>query len=1022
MQSKGAIKLVAILIALACIYQLSFTWATRNQEKKAKVYAAAAVEAEKVSPAFALVPELEKSFYLDSLNLAKERFYLDSITAEKVFLGFTYKQIKEKEINLGLDLRGGMNVMLEVKVYDLVNALSGYNKDPLFAQAMNQAQANMANSRTDFITLFAQEWDKVAPGKRLSSIFGTYEMKDRITAESTNAEVIDVIREEAESAISNSFNVLRNRIDRFGVTQPNIQKLGNSGRILVELPGVKDPERVRKLLQGTASLEFWETYENKEIYQYLAEADNAIKNLMDETSVMPAVSDSAIAKDTTATAVSDSAKVAQELLAGITTDSLSMDEAAIAKQNPLFYLLNPNVAQGQLMQGACIGRAHYRDTAKIGSWLRLPQIQAIFPADMKPMWSVKAIDQSNTIFELVAIKANTRDGRAPLDGGVITDARRAFGNNSAVPEVSMTMNAEGARVWATMTANNVGRQIAIVLDGMVYSYPVVNGEIPGGQSSISGNFTIEEADDLANVLKSGKLPAPAKIVQDTVVGPSLGSESINAGLISFVIAFLLVLVYMILFYNGAGMVANIALLSNVLFLFGALTSFGAVLTLPGIAGIVLTLGMAVDANVIIYERIKEELRAGKGLGLAIADGYKNAYSAIIDGNLTTIITGIVLAVFGSGPVQGFATTLVIGIITSLITSIFVSRLIFEWRLKRKKNITFDNKYTRNILQNTKVDFVSIRKYAYIFSVSAMIIGGGFIVVKGFSYGVDFTGGRTYVVRFDKEVSTEDVRAAVLAEFQEGIEVKQFGGANQMKITTKFMIENDDPETDKLVDGKLYNALNGLYAAAISYDEFTSTTDNPNGIIQSEKVGPTIADDIKRDAMIAIAFALLAIFLYIAARFRNWSWGSGGVIALAHDAVFTMGFFSIFTGILPFSLDVDQTFIAAILTIIGYSINDTVIIFDRIREYRTLYPKRDLRTNINEALNSTLARTMNTAGTTLVVMIAIAIFGGEVIRGFSVALIIGIVIGTYSSIFIASNVVYDIVSKREAKAKAKELKK
>ena len=1022
MQSKGAIKLVAILIALACIYQLSFTWATRNQEKKAKVYAAAAVEAEKVSPAFALVPELEKSFYLDSLNLAKERFYLDSITAEKVFLGFTYKQIKEKEINLGLDLRGGMNVMLEVKVYDLVNALSGYNKDPLFAQAMNQAQANMANSRTDFITLFAQEWDKVAPGKRLSSIFGTYEMKDRITAESTNAEVIDVIREEAESAISNSFNVLRNRIDRFGVTQPNIQKLGNSGRILVELPGVKDPERVRKLLQGTASLEFWETYENKEIYQYLAEADNAIKNLVDETSVMPAVSDSAIAKDTTATAVSDSAKVAQELLAGITTDSLSMDEAAIAKQNPLFYLLNPNVAQGQLMQGACIGRAHYRDTAKIGSWLRLPQIQAIFPADMKPMWSVKAIDQSNTIFELVAIKANTRDGRAPLDGGVITDARRAFGNNSAVPEVSMTMNAEGARVWATMTANNVGRQIAIVLDGMVYSYPVVNGEIPGGQSSISGNFTIEEADDLANVLKSGKLPAPAKIVQDTVVGPSLGSESINAGLISFVIAFLLVLLYMILFYNGAGMVANIALLSNVLFLFGALTSFGAVLTLPGIAGIVLTLGMAVDANVIIYERIKEELRAGKGLGLAIADGYKNAYSAIIDGNLTTIITGIVLAVFGSGPVQGFATTLVIGIITSLITSIFVSRLIFEWRLKRKKNITFDNKYTRNILQNTKVDFVSIRKYAYIFSVSAMIIGGGFIVVKGFSYGVDFTGGRTYVVRFDKEVSTEDVRAAVLAEFQEGIEVKQFGGANQMKITTKFMIENDDPETDKLVDGKLYNALNGLYAAAISYDEFTSTTDNPNGIIQSEKVGPTIADDIKRDAMIAIVFALLAIFLYIAARFRNWSWGSGGVIALAHDAVFTMGFFSIFTGILPFSLDVDQTFIAAILTIIGYSINDTVIIFDRIREYRTLYPKRDLRTNINEALNSTLARTMNTAGTTLVVMIAIAIFGGEVIRGFSVALIIGIVIGTYSSIFIASNVVYDIVSKREAKAKAKELKK
>ena len=1019
MQSKGAIKLVAILIALACIYQLSFTWATRNQEKKAKVYAVAAVEAERVSPAFALVSELEKPFYLDSLRLAKERFYLDSITAEKVFLGFTYKQIKEKEINLGLDLRGGMNVMLEVKVYDLVNALSNYNNNPLFVQAMGQAQANMASSRTDFITLFAEEWDKVAPGQRLSQIFGTYEMRDRIKPETSNSDVITVIREEAESAISNSFNVLRNRIDRFGVTQPNIQKLGNSGRILVELPGVKDPERVRKLLQGTASLEFWETYENKEIYQYLAEADNSIKNMLaDVEAVTP------VQEDTTAVAaeVSDSAKVAQELIAGITTDSLSMDEAAVAKQNPLFFLLNPNVSQGQLLPGACIGRAHYRDTAKIGTWLRLPQIQAIFPADLRPMWSVKPIDASNTIFELVAIKANTRDGRAPLDGGVVTDARRAFGNNSAVPEVSMAMNAEGARIWATMTANNIGRQIAIVLDGMVYSYPVVNGEIPGGQSSISGNFTIEEADDLANVLKSGKLPAPAKIVQDTVVGPSLGSESINAGLISFVIAFLLVLVYMILFYNGAGLVANIALLSNVLFLFGALTSFGAVLTLPGIAGIVLTLGMAVDANVIIYERIKEELRAGKGLGLAITDGYKNAYSAIIDGNLTTIITGIVLAVFGSGPVQGFATTLVIGIITSLITSIFVSRLIFDWRLKRKKNITFDNKYTRNFLQNTTIDFVAMRKYAYIFSISVTVIGLAFIFTKGFSYGVDFTGGRTYVVRFDQEVSTENVRSAVLAEFEEGIEVKQFGGANQMKVTTKYMIDSDDAETDKIVDGKLYNALNVLYANGITYEEFTSTTDNPNGIIQSEKVGPTIADDIKRDAVIAIVFALFAIFLYIAARFRNWSWGTGGVVALLHDAIFTMSFFSIFTGILPFSLDVDQTFIAAILTIIGYSINDTVVIFDSIREYKTLYPKRDLKSNINEALNSTLARTINTGGTTLVVMLAIAIFGGEVIRGFSVALIIGIVIGTYSSIFVGTPIVYDIVSKREEKAKAKELRK
>lgn len=1014
MQSKGAIKFVAILIALACLYQLSFTWATRHQENKAKEYASVAVEAGKSTPAYAEIPELYKPAYLDSLLIAKERFYLDSITAEKVFLGFTFKEVKEKELNLGLDLRGGMNVMLEVKVYDLVHALANHSTNPVFLQAMNDAQANMASSRADFITLFAESWDKVAPGQRLSQVFGTYEMRDKIKPETTNSEVITIIRAEAESAISNSFNVLRNRIDRFGVTQPNIQKMGNSGRILVELPGVKDPERVRKLLQGTASLEFWETYENPEVYQFLVEANNTIKSLLADAGTADTTVIAGAAADSTK-ALSDSAMVAKELLAGVVqTDSLSGDDIAMAKENPLFFVLNPSVAQGQLLPGACIGRAHYKDTAKIGSWMRLPQIQALFPADFRPLWTVKAVDPSNVIYELVAIKANTRDGRAPLDGGVVTDANRSFGNNSAVPEVDMAMNAEGARIWATMTANNIGRQIAIVLDGMVYSYPRVNNEITGGRSNISGQFSIEEADDLANVLKSGKLPAPARIVQDTVVGPSLGSESINAGLISFVLAFLLVLTYMALYYHGAGLVANIALLANVVFLFGALVSFGAVLTLPGIAGIVLTLGMAVDANVIIYERIKEELRAGKGLGLAIADGYKHAYSAIIDGNLTTIITGIILAIFGSGPVQGFATTLVMGIITSLITSIFISRLIFEWRLKNKKNITFDNKYTRNFLHNTKIDFVYLRKYAYIFSISVTIIGLAFMMTKGFSYGVDFTGGRTYVIRFDKDVTTESVRAAVLNEFNEGIEVKQFGSANQMKVTTKFMIEDNSPETDQIVDTKIYNSVKGLYAKPISYSEFISTTDNPNGIIQSEKVGPTIADDIKRDAVLAIVLALLAIFLYIAARFRNWSWGIGGVVSLLHDAIFTMSFFSIFTGILPFSLDVDQTFIAAILTIIGYSINDSVVIFDRIREYRTLYPKRELSININEALNSTLSRTLNTGGTTLVTMLAIAFFGGEVIRGFAVALIIGIIIGTYSSIFVGTPIVYDMAKKQDNK--------
>lgn len=1011
MQNKGAISIVAFLIALASLYQLSFTWATRHNEKKAAAYANAAVEAEKKTPAFQEVSDLDKAFYLDSLYNVKERFYIDSITSEKVFLGFTYKEIKEKEVNLGLDLKGGMNVMLEVKLADLVVALSNNNESPKFLEALNDAEKSSVDSRSDFITLFAESWDKVAPGQRLSQIFGTYEMRDKIKPETSNADVIKVIRSEAESAISNSFNVLRNRIKRFGVTQPNIQKIGSTGRILVELPGVKEPERVRKLLQGTASLEFWETYENSEIYPYLEEANKVIKDLQsasagnDSTAVVQAVADSA------------QKSAADTLLKDITAskDSLSVNEANYKTNFPLFYLLNPSTSgQGQLAKGACVGRAHYKDTAEIGYLLRTPQVKDLFPADLRLLWTVKPIDEGSVYYELVAIKASTRDGKAPLDGGVITDANRSFGNTGGSPEVDMSMNAEGARIWATLTANNIGKQIAVVLDGMVYSYPVVNQEITGGSSRISGNFTMTEADDLANVLKSGKLPAPARIVQEAVVGPSLGSESINAGLISFAIAFLLVLAYMIFFYHGAGLAASAALMTNVIFLFGALVSFGEVLTLPGIAGIVLTLGMAVDANVIIYERIKEELRAGKGLRLAIADGYSNAYSAIIDGNLTTIITGVILAIFGSGPVQGFATTLVIGIITSLITSIFISRLIFEARLAKNKPISFDNRLTRDFLRNTKIDFVKLRKYAYIFSISVTIIGLASIFTKGFSYGVDFTGGRTYVVRFDKDVTSADVRKAVIDEFKEGVEVKQFGAGSQMKITTKYLIENNSPETDKIVDTKLYNALKGLFATSLTYEEFVATTDNPNGIISSEKVGPTIANDIKRDAVIAIIFALIAIFVYIAARFRNWSWGTGGLVALVHDAIFVISFFSIFSGILPFSLDVDQTFIAAVLTIIGYSINDSVVIFDRIREYKVLHPKRALDININEALNSTLSRTVNTGGTTLVVLLAIAIFGGEVIRGFSVALIVGVLIGTYSSIFVGTPIVYDMFKRKEKK--------
>ncbi|MDD4655973.1 MAG: protein translocase subunit SecDF [Bacteroidales bacterium] len=1021
MQSKGAIRLVAILIALACIYQLSFTWATKHQESKAKEYAQHAVELEESSPAFSLISDLDKAFYLDSLERVKERYYIDSITAEKVFLGFTYKEIKEKEINLGLDLKGGMNVMLEVSVPELVISLSENSENPLFLQAMEVAKSNLSPSKTDFINLFGEAWEEVAPGQRMSQVFGTYEMRDRIKPETTNAEVLKVIRQESESAISNSFNVLRNRIRRFGVSQPNIQKIGGTGRILVELPGVKEPARVRKLLQGTASLEFWETYENSEVYPFLVEVNTAVKEMLDLQK------DEELEKETATETTADEAQAldptkteADELLSEIQQeDSLSGADAKIAEQNPFFFALNPSVAQGQLMPGPVVGRAHYRDTAKIGAWLRSNQVLSILPPDLKLMWGVKPVDDAGIIFELIAIKSTTRDGKAPLDGGVITDASKAFAPTSGQPEVDMAMNAEGSRIWASMTANNIGRSIAIVLDGLVYSYPRVNSEISGGRSQISGQFTVTEADDLANVLKSGKLPAPARIIQEAVVGPSLGSESINAGLISFVIAFLLVLIYMLLFYNGAGMVANVALLTNVLFLMGALVSFGAVLTLPGIAGIVLTLGMAVDANVIIYERIKEELRAGKALRLAVTDGYKNAYSAIVDGNLTTIITGIVLAIFGSGPVQGFATTLVIGIITSLITSIFITRLLFDWRLNKNKNITFDNNIVRNFLQNTKIDFVGIRKYAYIFSIAVIVISLGFIFGKGFTYGVDFTGGRTYVVRFDQEVTVADARTVLLDEFDESIEVKQFGGGSQMKITTKYMIEDNSEETDAIVDGKIYNALKGMFSYEMSLEDFTATTDNPNGIVSSEKVGPTIADDIKRDALIAVIIALIAIFAYIAARFRNWTWGTGGLIALLHDAIFTLGFFAIFSGILPFSLDVDQTFIAAILTIIGYSINDTVVIFDRIREFRVIYPKRELKENINDALNSTLSRTFNTSLTTMVVLLSIAIFGGEVIRGFAVALSVGILVGTYSSIFIASPVVYDLYAKTVGK---KELSK
>ena len=1002
MQSKGAIRFVAILLLLASLWQLSFTLVTNVQEKKAQEYAENKAAAAMQTAEFSKVAEADQAFWLDSLMKNESRWYLDSISSEKIYFGYTFKDVKSKAINLGLDLKGGMNVMLQVQLKDLVKALAGGNEAPEFTKALALAQERSVNSRLDYITLFADAWKETSNGMPLAQIFGTYELRDKIGPESTDEQVIEVIRAEAESAVSNSFNVLRNRIDRFGVTQPNIQKLGNSGRILVELPGVKEPERVRKLLQGTASLEFWATYDNAEIEAYLAEANATLAQLLGDEEV-----------------VAEEAKAEEDILAQELqqneTDAAAM--AAYKKQNPLFAVLQPSGARGN----ACIGYAHYADTAKINKYFAMPQIKSLFPVEFKPMWAVKAspyIPGGNT-FELVAIKATSRDGKAPLDGGVVTDARVQYGNTGGNPEVSMSMNGEGASVWARMTGDNIGKQIAIVLDGMVYSYPMVNSKIEGGSSQITGNFTLEEAEDLANVLKSGKLPAPATIIQEQVVGPSLGAESINAGLISFVIAFLLVLLYMLLFYQGAGLVADIALLCNVVLLFGTLVSFGAVLTLPGIAGLVLTLGMAVDANVIIYERVKEELRAGKGLSKAIADGYSNAYSAIIDGQITTLLTGIVLFVFGSGPVQGFATTLIIGIITSVLTSIFITRIIFDDRVSKGKNVTFDNKLTRNFLQNTHVDFLGKKKIAYLVSGALIVISLVSIFTKGFTYGVDFTGGRTYVVRFDQSVSAEEVRAAAIAEFDGAVEVKQFGGESQMKITTQYLVEDESTDADAEVESKLYNALGGFFANELTFAEFTSTLDNPNGIISSDKVGPTIANDITRSAIIAVIIALFVIFGYIAVRFSGWTWGLGGVVGLAHTALIVIGFFSLFSGILPFSLDIDQTFIAAILTIIGYAINDTVVIFDRIREYKELHPKADFKTNVNAALNSTLSRTMNTSLTTLVTMLAIAIFGGEVIRGLAVALILGIVIGTYASIFIATPIMFDVTKKAEKKANKAE---
>ena len=1028
MQNRGAIKAIAIILAIACAYQLSFTFVARNIEKKAARYA--------------------EGFPVE-LQQERQQSYLDSIKSQKVFLGFTYKQVKEREINLGLDLKGGMNVMLEISVEDVVRALSNDSQDPIFNAALSQARSEQKNSAEDFITLFSRAYADLSGNAPLALIFNTQELREKITPTSTNEQVIRVLREEAESAIDNSFNVLRSRIDRFGVTQPNIQKIGASGRILVELPGVKEPERVRKLLQGTASLEFWLTYNNTEIFPMLEQANAVVKELQKASDAAAAGEEQQALQDTevvdvteitdgqvTEVAVSEES-AEQDLLAELENrpDAAAMTGAdeAVMDEFPLFAKLSPALSEtGQIMNGPVIGYAKSYDTAAVNSMLNTPQVRMLLPRDVKLMWGVKPIDPAETTYELYAIKANTRDGKAPLDGSAVADAKGDFAEQGSAAEVSMTMTPTGAKTWARMTADNIGEFIAIVLDGYVYSAPRVNSEIPNGRSSISGQFTIQEAKDLANVLKSGKLPAPARITQEAVVGPSLGQESINSSMISFVIAFCCVLIYMMLFYNKAGMVASIALVANLFFLFGVLASFGAVLTLPGIAGIVLTMGMAVDANVLIYERVKEELRGGKGLSLAMNEGYKNAMSAIIDSNVTTIITGIVLFVFGNGPVQGFATTLIIGILTSLFTSLFITRLIFTGMLSRGKNIRFSNKWSENFLQNVHVNFLGIRKWAYGVSLLLIVIAAVSLMTRGLNYGVEFSGGRTFVIRFDQVISDNDVRYALDQTFMsddvegdaayKSFEVKQFGSEAQMqkRITTQYKYDDDSQDANTTVERLMYEALAPLFATPLTFEEFHSTATNPYGIISADMVGPSVASDITRNSFIAVFIGLFAIGIYIIIRFRRWQWGAGSVIALAHDAFLTIGVFSLFYGILPFSMEVNQSFIAAILTIIGYSINDKVVVFDRIREYMGLYPKRSMFDNINNAINHTLSRTINTSATTFVVLLAIFLFGGEVIRGFVFALMFGIVIGTLSSIFLATPVSYDLMS-RKAKAPAAPVK-
>ena len=989
MQNKGFVKVFAVLLTLVCVFYLSFSFVTRHYTNKAKEFAKGDVKV--------------------------EQDYLDSLANEKVFFGnWTLKQCREMEISLGLDLKGGMNVILEVSVPDVIKALADNKPDEAFNQALANAAKQAISSQDDVITLFVREYHKIAPDARLSELFATQQLKDKVNQKTSDAEVEKVLRTEVKAAVDNSYNVLRTRIDRFGVVQPNIQSLEDKmGRIMVELPGIKEPERVRKLLQGSANLEFWETYNAKDVAPYLQAADNKLRSIL----ANEAPADSAAVDSTAAPVVAQATSTADSLAAALKGENKaqSVDLAQIKKEHPLLAVLQVNSSG----QGPVVAYANYKDTADINKYLSMKEIQAELPKDLRLKWGVSAYeyDPKGQTFELYAIRSTERNGRAPLEGDVVVSAKDEY-DQFGKPAVSMSMNTDGSRRWAQLTKQNIGKSIAIVLDGYVYSAPNVNTEITGGNSQITGHFTPEQAKDLANVLKSGKMPAPARIVQEDIVGPSLGQASINAGVFSFIVALILLMIYMCSMYGFIpGMVANGALVLNMFFTMGILSSFQAALTMSGIAGMVLALGMAVDANVLIYERTKEELRAGKGVKKALADGYSNAFSAIFDSNLTSIITGVILFNFGTGPIRGFATTLIIGILISFFTAVFMTRLVYEYFMNKDKwlNLTFSSKISKNLMTNVHFDFMGRNKQWFTITGIILVICIGSLFVRGLSQSIDFTGGRNFKVQFENAVEPEQVRELIASKFGDSnVSVIAIGTDKKtVRISTNYRIEEEGNNVDSEIEAYLYETLKPVLTQNITLETFIDRENHTGGsIVSSQKVGPSIADDIKTSAMWSVVLALIAIGLYILIRFRNIAYSVGSVVALTSDTLMILGAYSLCWGWMPFSLEIDQTFIGAILTAIGYSINDKVVIFDRVREFFGLYPKRDKRQLFNDSLNTTLARTINTSLSTLIVLLCIFILGGDSIRSFAFAMILGVVIGTLSSLFIASPIAYNMMKNKK----------